>query len=82
MYEYSRVRHREDISWVLTQNSSLKHKLSQSDYNARFVDLRIMERVVAHELSYTPPISMPTSKRDRVTNMGMCDTVTQSYSNP
>ena len=82
MYEYSRVRPREDVSWVLTQNSSLKHNLSQNDYNARFVYLRIMERVLAHELNYTPPISMPTSKLDRMTNMGMCDTVTQSYSNP
>ena len=31
IYEYGRVRHREDISWVLTQNSSFKltiHKLN------------------------------------------------------
>ena len=24
IYEYGRVKHREDISWVLTQNSSFK----------------------------------------------------------
>ena len=31
IYEYGRMRHREDISWVLTQNSSFKltiHKLN------------------------------------------------------
>ena len=38
--------------------------------NARFVYLCIIRRVMAHELSYTPPMSMPTSKPTQESNMG------------
>ena len=34
IYEYGKVRHREDISWVLTQNSSFKltiHEFENKD---------------------------------------------------
>ena len=32
IYEYERVRHREDVSWALTQNSSFKLTIHEFEY--------------------------------------------------
>ena len=32
IYEYKRMRHREDVSWVLTLNSSFKLTIHEIEY--------------------------------------------------
>jgi len=62
---------REDISWAQNQYSSLKHNKSQmTRYALMFFVLCIIKEMLAHELSYTSPMSMPTSKLNNMYREG------------